>query len=134
MTDATPRSVVESLYAAFAAGDMDTIAALLGDDVRWIEAEGGPYEHTNPHIGFDGVLNGVFGPILGQYDDFAATPERFTSEGNRVVSEGRYTGTHKSSGQKLDAQFVHVFEIEGARMVAMQQYTDTHQWRSHAAG
>ncbi|ANU06339.1 nuclear transport factor 2 family protein [Paraurantiacibacter namhicola] len=132
MSTPEPVETAKRLYAAFAAGDMDAIAAMLGDDVRWIEAEGGPYEKSNPHIGFEGVLNGVFAPILGEYDDFAATPERFTSEGNRVVSEGRYTGMHKATGAKLNAQFVHSFEMDGDRIKAMQQYTDTYQWRSHA--
>lgn len=122
-------SVAKRLYDAFASGDMDTIAALLGDDVEWVEAEGGPYEAGNPHTGMAGVGAGVFGPIGEAYDDFAATPERYTAEGNRVVAEGRYTGINKRSGKKLNAQFAHVFTVEGERIKAFQQYTDTHQWR-----
>ncbi|APE29475.1 Ketosteroid isomerase-related protein [Aurantiacibacter gangjinensis] len=108
---------------------MDAIAALLGDDVEWVEAESGPYEAGNPHTGMAGVGAGVFGPIGEAYDGFAATPQRFTCEGNRVAAEGRYTGTNKRTGDKLDAQFVHVFTVDGARIKAFQQYTDTHQWR-----
>ena len=124
-----PQATAQKLYDAFAQGDMATIGALLGDDVEWVEAEGGPYEATNPHIGVEGVAAGVFGPVGAAYADFKATPERFTVQGNRVVSEGRYTGTHRESGESLNAQFVHVFTIEGDRIVAMQQYTDTYQWR-----
>ena len=32
-----------SLYAAFAAGDIPTVLSALAPDVRWTEAEGGPY-------------------------------------------------------------------------------------------
>ena len=128
-TGSGPQVTAQRLYDAFAAGDMATIAALLGDDVEWVEAEGGPYEATNPHIGMEAVAAGVFGPVVAAYPDFEATPERFTVEGNRVVSEGRYTGTHGESGETLNAQFVHVFTIDGDRIMAFQQYTDTYQWR-----
>ena len=124
-----PQATAQKLYDAFAQGDMATIGALLGDDVEWVEAEGGPYEATNPHIGVAGVAAGVFGPIGAAYADFRATPERYTVQGNRVVAEGRYTGTHSESGEPLNAQFVHVFTIDGDRIVAFQQYTDTFQWR-----
>ena len=126
---ANPQATAQKLYDAFAQGDMATIAALLGNDVNWVEAEGGPYEATNPHVGVQGVAAGVFGPVGATYADFKATPKRFTVQGDRVVVEGRYTGTHRESGGTLDAQFVHVFTVDGDRIVAMQQYTDTYQWR-----
>ncbi|BDI59448.1 nuclear transport factor 2 family protein [Qipengyuania nanhaisediminis] len=127
---ATAQATAASLYDAFAAGNMDRIAALLGDDVQWVEAEGGPYEAGNPYVGVEGVGAGVFGPIGESYEGFAATPERYTTEGNRVVVEGRYTGTHRETGETLDAQFVHVYTIDGETIEAMQQYTDTYQWRA----
>ncbi|MFL0355546.1 nuclear transport factor 2 family protein [Erythrobacter sp. GH1-10] len=124
------QAVAASLYDAFAAGDMDRIGALLGDDVSWVEAESGPYTDGNPYIGMEGVGSGVFGPILEAYEDFAATPERFTTEGDRVVVEGRYSGTHKETGEALNAQFVHVYKIDGETIAEFQQYTDTYQWRA----
>ncbi len=123
------QAVVEQFYDAFGTGDMATIAALLSDDVEWVEAEGGPYDADNPYIGLVELGSGVFGPIAEVYGDFAATPLRFISQDNRVVVEGRYTGTHGETGELLDAQFVHVFTVEGERILAMQQYTDTYQWR-----
>lgn len=127
--ESDPQAVAASLYDAFAAGDMKAIGALLGDDVQWLEAENTPLAEGNPYVGFEAVGGGVFGPISETYADFAATPERFTTEGDRVVVEGRYTGTHRESGEPLNAQFVHVYTIEGDTIGAFQQYTDTYQWR-----
>ena len=42
---------------------------------------------------------------------------------------GRYGGTMKDSGAKLDAPFCHVYRFKGDRIVAFQQYTDSAQWR-----
>jgi uncharacterized protein len=128
-TGGDPQAVAASLYDAFAAGDMEAIGALLGDDVHWVEAENTPLAEGNPYVGVEAVGGGVFGPIGETYADFAATPERYTTEGNRVVVEGRYTGTHRESGEPLNAQFVHVHTIDGDTIESFQQYTDTYQWR-----
>ena len=120
---------VQRLYQAAAANDNATIAQLLGDDVEWVEAEGGPFEAGNPYRGVQGVGAGVFGPLAETYEDFRVTPERFLVDGNRVLSEGRYTGTHRTTGERLDAPFAHVFTVDGDRITHYQQYTDTYQWR-----
>ncbi len=121
--------VVQSFYEAIGTGDMETVASLLADDVSWSEAEGSPYAAGNPYIGFEAMGAGVFGPINETFADFAGTPQQFTTEGDRVVVEGRYTGTQRETGETLDAPFVHVFTVEGDQIVAFQQYTDTWQWR-----
>ena len=127
----TPQALltVQTLYRAAAEGDNETLGQLLGDDVEWVEAEGGPFEAGNPYVGIEGVGVGVFGPIAEAYDGFQVTPERFLVDGDRVLAEGRYTGTHRESGEALDAQFAHVFTTAGDRITAYQQYTDTFQWR-----
>jgi len=122
-------AVVESFYAAAAAGDAEAIGALLGDDAVWNEAESSPFASGNPYVGAEAVAGGVFGAIGAAYADFAGVPERFTTEGNRVVVEGRYTGTNNATGEPLDAQFVHVFTVDGETIESFQQYTDTYQWR-----
>ncbi|MEL1249162.1 nuclear transport factor 2 family protein [Aurantiacibacter gilvus] len=121
--------VVQGFYGAIAEGDMETVASLLAEDVSWSEAEGSPLAGGNPYIGFEAMGAGVFGPINEAFADFAGTPEQFTTEGNRVVVEGRYTGTQRETGEALDAPFVHVFTVEGDQIVEFQQYTDTWQWR-----
>lgn len=47
--------------------------------------------------------------------------------GADVIAIGRHGGTRKQSGEKLDAQFFHVFRFEGDRIVSFHQYADTAQ-------
>jgi ketosteroid isomerase-like protein len=47
--------------------------------------------------------------------------------GQYVVIEGRYTGTYKPTGRKLDAQLCHVLRIQDGKLVGFQQYLDTAQ-------
>jgi ketosteroid isomerase-like protein len=45
----------------------------------------------------------------------------------RVIVIGRYHGTHRKGGAKLDCQPVHSWWVEGGRIVRFQQYADTAQ-------
>ena len=127
-TEADNKTLVETLYRAFAAGDGATIGTLLSPDLVWIEAESGPYADHNPYMGPGAVFEGVFGRIGQQWQGFAATPETILPSGDRVVSLGRYTGTNVATGAVLNAQFAHVFTLVDGKVVGFQQYTDTAQW------
>ena len=120
-----PRTVVETVYAAFSQGDMDTFAALMAPDITWNEAEGNPYADLNPYIGPEAVMTGLFGRLVSDWDDFSATPHEFVVEGDRVVVFGRYKETWKATGETIDIPFVHSWTVEDGRLVAFQQYTDT---------
>lgn len=122
-----PRDVIQSLYDAFARGDAPFVLGLMADDIRWMEAEGSPMASGNPYSSPQQVGEGVFGRLLSTFDDFAATPTEIIADGDRVVAFGRYTATHKESGDKLDAPFVHSWTLDDSRIVAFQQYTDTEQ-------
>ena len=57
--------VVQSMYAAFAKGDIPTVIAALDQQVEWWEAENFIYDDGNPYTGPDAVLNGVFADRSG---------------------------------------------------------------------
>lgn len=126
--EAANQVVVERLYRAFAAGDGAEISAVLSAEVRWVEAENGPYADRNPYVGAGAVFEGIFARIGAQFRDFVVTPATYLPSGDRVVVMGRYTGVNIATGEALDAQFVHVFTVSGGMIVGFQQYTDTAQW------
>jgi ketosteroid isomerase-like protein len=70
----------------------------------------------------------VFGRLVAAVDRFTAVPDTYVDGGDHVVVLGRYGGTMKASGARLDAQFCHVYRFEGDKVVQFQQYTDTAQW------
>ena len=125
----TTTEVAEAIYAAFAAGDMDRFVSLMHPDVVWNEAENYPYADRNPYIGPEAVMEGVMGRTAAAWDGFAATPSDMIVEGERVAVLGRYTATHKGTGEPINAQFVHVMTIEDGQIVNFQQFADTWQVR-----
>jgi len=125
------REFIQSLYDAFARGDAGTVLGALAPDVKWYEAEGNPYADGNPYDSPQRIGEKVFGRILADYENFVVHPQQLVAEGETVVALGRYTGTHRASGQPYDAQFVHVWTIRGDKVTKFQQYTDTAQMQQH---
>lgn len=120
--------LIQSVYAAVAAGDGGAVLAALDPQIVWNEAENFVYAGGNPYVGPQRVGEGVLGRLGAEWDGFAVVPHQFVSDGDTVVSLGRYRGTFKATGAAVDAQFVHVWTVRHGKIAAFQQYTDTLQF------
>jgi hypothetical protein len=88
MSEAT--RMLGNLYDAFAAGDADSLAELIGD-THWVEAAGGPYGGV--YRGLGEVAANVFGPIGRDVRNFTAVPDEILPVGdNRAIGLGFYRG------------------------------------------
>ncbi len=121
-------STIQAAYSAFAKNDPSVLFGAMAPDIQWNEAEGNPLSDRNPYVGAQAIGEGVFGRLLGAIDGFTAAPDRFVDGGADVIVLGRYGGTMKKDGAKLDAPFCHVYRFEGDRIVSFQQFTDSEQW------
>lgn len=130
---ATSGDIVKGLYAAFARGDVPAVLGLFDPKIEWKEAEGYKYADGNPYVGPQAVAEGVFQRLMTDIDQFTVIPENVIDAGDTVVVQGRYQGTMKATGTRLDAQFAHVFVLRDGKLIRFQQYTDTGQW-TRAAG
>jgi ketosteroid isomerase-like protein len=114
---------VQSLYAAFAQGDIPTILAAFAPDIRWIEAEGGPYGGT--FVGPQAIVENVFAKIGSEWDHYAAVPQEFVGEAETIVALGTYSGTYRATGKSFQAPFAHIWKVNDGTVVSFQQITDT---------
>src|SRR5262245_45340727 len=97
--------LVQDVYAAFGRGDIPAVLGAFDANVEWRQAEGNPIEpNGTAWIGPDAVLRKLFMRIGAEWVEFKATPKHFHDAGDSVVVEGRYTGTYKSTGKRIDAQ------------------------------
>jgi uncharacterized protein len=124
MSDTTPASVVQSLYAAFGRGDVAFLLGAMTDDVEW--SLFGP--STIPYAGTfkepDGV--GRFFSILGGSLDFQAfEPRKFIAEGDTVAVLGRELATVRATGRAFDVQWVHVFVVRDGKIAQFTEYTNS---------
>lgn len=119
----TNLDLVKGTYDAFERGDIDSLVETFAADITWIDAEGGPYGGT--YQGADEILQGVIGPIAEEWDEFRVEPERYIDGGDTVVATGTYNGTYSATGERFEAPFAHVWDVEDGEIVRFQQYIDT---------
>jgi uncharacterized protein len=117
---------IETLYAAFAVGDVPKVLAGLDEKVVWNEAEGNMYADGNPYIGPQAVLNGVFARIGADYEYFnLINIELHEMFNNQVLATLRYQAKLKNNGATYDAQVAHFWTLKNGKAIAFQQYLDT---------
>ena len=114
-------------YEAFARGDTDAVVADMHDDIEWHQAQG--LAHGGVYHGIDEVRRSVFDPLdRDWWDEFVVTPDEYVDAGSDVVVLGRYRGTARESGKRLDVPFVHVWTFEDGLAVRFRQFLDTAGW------
>jgi len=114
---------VQSVYDAFARGDVPAVLGAFADDIEWFEAEGMPYGGL--HRGPEAVAQNVFGPLTEDVEGFAVTPEELIGSGATVATVVRYTGTGKATGKALDVPVVHVWDVRDGKVARFRQFIDT---------
>jgi ketosteroid isomerase-like protein len=117
------KELVRGIYEAFGKGDVPTVLAGLDANVEWKEAEGFPTAGT--YTGHDAVVQGVFMPLVTEWEGFAVKPEALVGEGDSVVSYGTYSGACKATGKSMSARFAHVWKVRDGKVVSFEQIVDS---------
>ncbi len=120
-------AVVQGMYDAFAAGDVESVVTAMAEDIVWNEAENFPYADGNPYVGSQAIAEGVFARIAAEWDYWELDLQDKLQRDNRIAFFGRYNAKHKESGKTISAQFVHVWEVVDGKAASFQQYVDTAQ-------
>lgn len=124
-TEAANLAQVQQMYGYFETGDVPSFLGALDAGIVWNEAENFPYAKTNPHVGPDAVVAGVFGPMAQDWSAFAVVPETYLADGDKVAMFGRYEATSAATGKPMNPQVVHVWTLKDGKAIAFQQYADT---------
>jgi ketosteroid isomerase-like protein len=125
-------ALVSRSYEAFARGDLDAVTADMAEEIEWHQAQGLP--HGGLYRSLAEVRRHVFAPLDADWwDEFVVTPSEFLDAGGEVVVLGRYRGTAKGTGRKLDVPFVHVWTLRDGRAVRFRQFLDTAGWNEALA-
>jgi ketosteroid isomerase-like protein len=121
------KEIIQGMYFAFAAGDVETVVASMTEDIVWNMAENFPYSEGNPYVGPEAVVNGIFARLATEWEYWHVKPEEMLAEGDKVVAFGRYEAKNKETGKTLNAQLVHVWTLVDGKAARFQQYADTAQ-------
>lgn len=115
--------IIQGLYAAFAVGDIERVLAVLDPQIEWHESEGIPYGGT--FVGHQAILDGVFGQIGAQWDNFSARVDQYLDAGDQIVTLGVDSGTYKATGRSMSAPAASVWTLRDGKVIKFVQYIDT---------
>jgi ketosteroid isomerase-like protein len=119
---------VQSLYAAFARGDIATIVAGLAPDVDWrVNGNRSDYPLFGSRKGPREVQ--AFFEDIPKLQDFSEfTPREFLAAGERVFVLGHYAATIRKTGRKAETDWVHIHTVRDGKVAAFAEFTDTAQF------
>lgn len=118
-------ATVQRFYDAVAAGDSDTIVALL-DGVDWYEDPAMPFARADgrPYQGGGEIAANVLGPLTTEVPNLGLGELQLLDLGDMVAATGAYTGTVARNGRTVDLPYVHLWHFRGNRLIEFQQLTD----------
>lgn len=134
MTGNDTRAIVKSFYEAYAAGDLDRVAALIHDDIEWIMY--GPvqvFPFQGPRKGKAQVLD-VLAAIGKDYGLERYVPEIIIVEGERaaVVSDAAFM--QRATKRTLSIRLANFLRFSDGRLIEFREFTDTFDVVEQALG
>jgi ketosteroid isomerase-like protein len=127
MSQATATRNVELLkegYRAFNESDIESVMAIMSEDIEWTEPEGLP--HSGTHHGPEAIVENVFTPVMEQFEDLNLEVDRFVADGDTVVVLGTTRGRGRETGKDLENPFAHVYDIEDEQITRFVHHTNTY--------
>jgi hypothetical protein len=120
--------IIQNMYNSFAAGDVESVLAMMNAEIEWNEAENFPYADRNPYIGRESILSGLFARLSEEWEYWNLVDLQLIGmENEMVLATGRYQAKNKETGKTIDAQFAHHWTLKDGKVIQFQQYADTKQ-------
>ena len=117
----TPLEIVKELYAGLTAGDVDSVLALMSDDIEWITMMDYKVDGRGPRR----VLEGILAPAMQEWEPYILTPHEFICDGEKVVSVGRFSGTNRVTGKHVEVDYSHIWRVREGKITQHRQFIDT---------
>ena len=123
----TNTETIQSLYAAFGRGDVQTILGHLADNVDWDNSRVASKECPwNANFSSKAHLPGFFKAVGDNLDLPGFDPHTFVESGNHVVVLLRIEGRVKKNGHAFKNDAVHVWTFNNHGLVSTyRHYNDT---------
>jgi uncharacterized protein len=110
-------------YEAFNSGDVETVASIFDDGIRWEgpNTEGVPMSGVSD--GKEAVLESL-GRIGEQFERFQASPDEMIEQGDTIVVLSHLEGK-TNSGNEIKLPGVEIWRMSGGKAQRVQSLIDT---------
>lgn len=122
-TAQSSKTIVEEYLAARSAGDKETMASYMTDDVEWHL----PKSSSRPPLKGREAIDGLAGGVAGQLFDLSTMKRdvtRITAEGDVVVVEQTVTAKTKD-GKDYVNDYVWIYELRDGKIARAIEHADT---------
>jgi uncharacterized protein len=116
--------LVQSLYDAFAQGNVPYLLDHVTEDVEWVDEGPESIPYAGRYRG-PAEVKRFFEQLGGSIQGGKVTTQEFIAAEDQVVGLGRFTGTVTATGKKIDAAIAHVFTLRGGKVSRWLGYGDT---------
>jgi ketosteroid isomerase-like protein len=111
--------VVQEVYAAFAARDIERVEAVLDPDVVFIAVTGGILGRTEPYRGHEGMRE-YFRDVGRVWDELVLTPREFEQVGDEILVTGRVSA--RSPSRMISGSTGWVWRVRNGLVVYVRVY------------
>jgi ketosteroid isomerase-like protein len=113
---------LRDIYAAIQRHDTDRLSEALAHDIEWTLPESVPWGGTHHgHLGVTAVVE-IFEEHV---DGLWADPDEMIDGDDLVVVLGRVSGTARSTGERFEVPFAHVWTLSDGVPSRFRGYYDT---------
>lgn len=110
--------IVEALFEAFAARDLDAALALCSEDFEfWPQGTAERAGRSEPYRGREGMRE-YFVDVTRTWDELVVQPGELRVAGGGVVAFGTARGRPAGQGQELEIPVIWVFKVDDGRVVS----------------
>lgn len=124
MIESQNARTIERVYQGFEKGDVESILALMADDVEWVH----PGPETIPFAGTFRGKEGVerfFAIAIEHLDVLDQRLGDLLAHEDKVVVFGAETMRVKSTGREYQSNWIHFYTVTNDRIVRFEEYIDT---------
>jgi uncharacterized protein len=116
--------LIRKIYAAFAAGDAQTILANVDDGAEWNNHGPAAIPYAGARAGKAQILE-FFQAIANSTTGGVVIPENFVAQGDIVVATGSYRATVRDTGAEIDTPIAHIFTVRNGKVDKWEGFSDT---------
>ncbi|KAA5549213.1 nuclear transport factor 2 family protein [Adhaeribacter rhizoryzae] len=117
--------VVQEGYRLFLTGEIENLMPHYTEDVEYIVP--GPTDLSpiaGRYIGKDGVKQ-FYSKVGATFEFSVFEPLEMIAQGDKVVVLGHYQSKARATGQPLNIEWIHVFQLRDGKVSRFQIYEDT---------
>ncbi|HEX6584821.1 MAG TPA: nuclear transport factor 2 family protein [Thermoleophilaceae bacterium] len=115
--------LVESAFAAWNRGDIETFADHVANDVAWVEVSGRPEGVANERLGRDRLRKSLE-TLFDAWESYRLELERVQDVGERVVAVVREVGRGRASGLEVAGRWGYLITVDNGQIVRIEAYRD----------